>query len=135
MKEKLKIQSSVYPPNRKVTTSATYNHKEQKREEPKGKSLTVQGEGISVAEMLRRLASGMPLTGGRGEWQDEDMDINDLDLQGFMAMDIVDQEMVLEGMKETRALYERMVREKGEESPEPKETPNKVSESDQQSEV
>ena len=105
----MKKNEQTSPLVRKVTTGATYDHKKQKREEPKGLSLTVQGEAISVATMLKRLHAGMPVSGRGGEWAEDDHDHEDLDLEKFVTMDRFEQEMVLEGMKEVSRRYQEMI--------------------------
>lgn len=103
---KSKATESKETPSRKVVTSANYKDDPNKKTVVKGKSLTVQGEAISVATMLKRLQNGMPIGGHlQGNWAEEEGDFEDLDLEKFVKMDRFDQEMIIEGMK---AMGERL---------------------------
>lgn len=69
----------------KGTLPEIRNHYDNKnyddREVNKGKSLTIPDQSMSVAELMRRYASGLPLAGERVPFYDSDFDIEVPDLK------------------------------------------------------
>lgn len=85
---------------RKVVTSANYVVEPSKRTVITGKSETIQGDGETVGQLLNKLVKGMPVAYKAANWADEEMNHENWDLEAFTKMDRIDQEYVIEGMKE-----------------------------------
>lgn len=80
------------------------NYKSGKGYKVKGKSMTVQNESITIAELLRKHLHGQPIEERSGQYVD-DADEDDLDLQSFNRMDLAEKEDVIAGI---RAMKERL---------------------------
>lgn len=75
-----------------------------------GKSMTIQNESQSVADMLRRLAQGQELRSRPGQYV-EDADEDDVDVQEYSQMDLAEREHLINNMRQTRATLEALEKE------------------------
>lgn len=88
---------------RKHRNQATYKVKKAEQETPDDNMITVQGDSLTVAEMLRRLSQGVPITGGSfGQYEEgDDDDIHEsVDWEDLGRMDIIEQTEEVEKAKE-----------------------------------
>jgi len=87
--------------------------KKTMQETPKGASLTVQGEVITIADMLRRLHNGIPLQSVQGVYGDIDDDDHEAqDLEKFGGQDIVDRIDQMNEAEEVAQRYEELKKKK-----------------------
>lgn len=77
------------------------------KEKPKGDSMTIQNDVLSIGEMLNRLTNGIPLTNRNGEYlldDDDDSGHDEYDLEKVGHLDLVEHEELL---AESREIMER----------------------------
>lgn len=78
-----------------------------------GESMTVPDQAMSIQEMLRRAASGLPLDGGKVPMYEGDEDTEDDDLIGhpdLSKMDLVDRAEYIEQQKLNLAAIKERIR-------------------------
>lgn len=81
---------------RKVITHV--NVKPSKGKKVKGKSLTIQDDSVSVAELMRKHIAGEDVQERKGVFVD-DADLDDEDGEKFFQLDRTDQDYVREGIR------------------------------------
>lgn len=79
--------------NQKIKLSNPFNFqvKPEHREHPKGKSLTVANDALSIQEILEKWTHGVDPMLSRIPSYTEDPDTDDLDLHQFENLDITDK--------------------------------------------
>ncbi len=89
---------------------------------PKGESETVQGDTLSLAEMLNRLSMGMPLTKKNGifldDFGDEDTLHDSHDMEKLINEDIAVRTELYDEASETLERYEELKKKSKEKEPE-----------------
>lgn len=88
---------------RKHRNQATYKVKKSEQETPSKDKITIQGDSLTVAEMLRRLSQGVPITGARGAQYEEgeEDEIHDMpDWEELGRLDIIEQQEAVERASE-----------------------------------
>lgn len=93
------------------------NYKVTKGTAYKGKSLTIQDDSLSIAQLLQKHISGANVREKEGVYVD-DPDHEDVDGEKFWQMDIADQEDVRAGIRAMRARLEALEKELSEEEKE-----------------
>ena len=85
-------------------------------------SMTVQGDTLSVSEMLLRLSNGIPMNGKSGVYFDEENEDFDADdLEKLRDGDILERQEAVEGAKE----LDKVIQEELNKKVEKKKTPEK----------
>ena len=64
-----------------------------------GKTMTLQNESLSVAEMLNQLITNQTIQENEGVWGEEEPDIDDPDLQEIARVDLAERDEIVQELK------------------------------------